>query len=89
MTLSLCLVVWPRLGDPFVFQNFKEVSSSHLQDGFCFVHIPFVRTVTFRLLAQFQVEHFPQPVVSSFIHSLRLFPKFAYYSIDRFVSVTT
>ena len=36
-------------------------------DGLLVLHIPFVRMVKFKLLAQFPVDHLPHPIVSSFI----------------------
>ena len=42
--LSLGLIVWTRLDDPFVFQSPKEFCLIFL-DGFWVVHIPFVRKV--------------------------------------------
>ena len=38
-----------------------------LQDIYWVVHIPFVRMVKFKFLAQFPVDHFAQPVESSLI----------------------
>ena len=58
-------------------------------DGFCVVHLLFVRMGKFKLLAQFPVDHLAYPVVSSLILSLHKFTAFAYYVIDRFVSVIT
>ena len=60
-----------------------------LQDGFWVLHIPFVHMVKFKLLAQFPVDHLVYPVVSSLIRFLRLVTAFAYYVIDRFLSITT
>ena len=42
-----------------------------LEDGFWAVHIPLVRKVKFKLLAQFQVDHLSHPVMSSLILFLR------------------
>ena len=52
--LLLGLVVWPRLGDPFVFENPRGVCA-------------FVRMVKFQLLAQFPLDHLSYPVVSCLI----------------------
>ena len=43
----------------------EELASLILQDRFWVVHIPFIRMVKFRLLAQFPVDHLTHPVVSS------------------------
>ena len=43
----------------------------------------------FQFLAQFSEDHLPHPVVSTLILFLGLFPTFAYYVINRFVSITT
>ena len=56
------------------------------QGGFWVVHIPFVRMVKFKLLAQFPVDHLANPVMSSLILSVRQFTAFAYV-IDRFASL--
>ena len=48
------------------------------------MHIPFVRMVKFKLLAQFPVDHHAYPVVSSLIFFLCKFAAFAYYVIDLF-----
>ena len=40
--LSIGLVVWPRLGDPFVYQNPENFMRLVIQDGFRVVHIPLV-----------------------------------------------
>ena len=41
--LSLGLVVWARLGDPFVSQKPRGDGASHSLELFWLVHIPFVR----------------------------------------------
>ena len=41
-----------------------------LQDGFWVVHMPLVRKVKFKLLAQFSVDHLSYPAGSSLIHFL-------------------
>ena len=65
--LSLGLVVWPKLTDPFVCQNLKEFCASHFLG-----RIPgCAPKVKFKLLAQFPVDPLPHSVVSSFIFSLR------------------
>ena len=56
----------------------------------CWVlHIPFVCMVKFKFLAHFPVDHLAHPVVFSLLLFLCHFAAFAYYMIDRFVSVTT
>ena len=60
-----------------------------LLDSCWVVHVPFLRMVKFKFLAQFPVDHFTHPVVSSLILLQRLFAAFAYYVIDCFVSITT
>ena len=40
-----------------------------LQNIFWFVHVPFGSIVKFQFLAQFPVDHFSHPVVSSFFYS--------------------
>ena len=45
--------------------------------------------VKFELFADFPVDHVAHPVVSSLVLFLRKFAAFAYYVIDRFISVTT
>ena len=57
-----------------------------LQDRCWVVHIPFVRMVKLQFLAQFLIDH----LVPSVMSRLKLFlASFAYYVIDRFVSITT
>ena len=58
-------------------------------DGFWVAQIPFLRMVKLNFLAQFLVDHPPHPVMSSLIPFLSTFNVFAYYIIDRFVSITT
>ena len=67
--LSQGLIVWPRLGVPFVSQNPKEFCASHFLGRIRVVHIPFVRIVKFKFLAQFPTDHLPCPVVSNLILS--------------------
>ena len=57
------------------------------QDGFWFGHVPFGSLEKFQFLRQFPVDHLSFPVVSTFIHLLRLFATFGYV-IDRFVPIT-
>ena len=45
--------------------------------------------VKFILFAQFPVDHLAHPIVYCLIPSLRKFTAFAYYVIDRFISITT
>ena len=58
------LVVWPRLGDFYLIitENFVRFI---LQDWFWVVHISSVRMIRLQFLAQFPVDHFAHPVVSS------------------------
>ena len=58
-----------------------------LKDRCWVVYIPFVRMVKFQFRAQLPVDHQAHPVVSSFILFLSQFAAFAYYVIDRFVSI--
>ena len=58
-----------------------------LRDGLWIVYI--VRMVTFQFFAQFLVGQLFHPVVSSLILFMRYFAAFAYYGINRFVSITT
>ena len=60
-----------------------------LQDRFSVVHIPLVRMIKFKFLAQFPVDHLAHSVVVSFIPFLFSFVAFACYEIDRFISITT
>ena len=60
-----------------------------LQDRFWVEHIPLVRMVKFKFLAQFPVDHFAHPVVSCLILLLGYFSAFVYHVINRFVSTTT
>ena len=55
--LSLRLVVWPGLGDPFVSQIPEKFVRLIFRDIFLVVHIPFVNMVKFQFLAQFPVDH--------------------------------
>ena len=89
--LSRGLAIWPRLGDPFVSQNLREVlriSFSWKDSGF--VHIPFVCMVIFKLLAQFfSGSHLSTKtclVLNSFCASLL---HYIYDTTDRFFSITT
>ena len=61
---SLGLVIWPRLGDPFLKILQKFVCLLFL-DRFWVVYIIIVRMVNFKFLAQFPVDHLPHPFVSS------------------------
>ena len=60
-----------------------------LQDIFSVVHIPFFRMVKFQFLAQFQVDHLSCPMLSCLIFFQCYLTVFAYYVIDRFISITT
>ena len=67
LCLSLGMVVWLRLCDPFLSQNPREFVRFSLLDGFWVVHIPFVCMVKFKYLAQFPVVGLPHSVVSSIL----------------------
>ena len=54
-----------------------------IQDGLLFVYIPFGSMVKFQFLAQFPVNLFLYPIVSSLVLFKRKFAVF-----DRFVSIT-
>ena len=84
--LWLGLVVRPRLGDLFVYQNPRGVCASHFPGRFWVVHILFVRMVKFQYIAQFPVDHLAHPVMSSLLLFLSWFAAFAYHTIDCFVS---
>ena len=60
-----------------------------LQDRLRVVHIPLVCMVKFKFLAQFLLDRPLHPVVSSLIVFLSKFVTFAYYVINRFVSIPT
>ena len=60
-----------------------------LQDRLWFVHIPFVRMVKFKFLAQFPVDDISHPVVSSPILFLYKFTSFSDYMTGLFLSITT
>ena len=59
----LSSVRWKRLGDTFVCQNPRGI----LPDWCWVVHIPFVRMVEFKFLAQFPMDHLTHSVVSCLI----------------------
>ena len=80
--LSLVLVVWSKLGDPFESQNLEKFVCIILQERFWVVHIPLFRMVKFKFLAQFPTCHLLPPVVSSLIHFLRWFAAFVYHMIE-------
>ena len=65
--LSLGLVVWPILGDPFVSQNFRDVyvSSSRTSSGLC-IHYLFEGS-NFNFFTQLPVDYLPHPVVYGLI----------------------
>ena len=64
-SLSLGLVVWPRVSDPFVSQN--PSLCFILQDGFCVQHISFIRMVKFQFFAQIPMYYHIHLVVSGLI----------------------
>ena len=74
----------------FFFFFFLTITWSGRLDGFWVIHIPFVRMVKFELLTRFLVDYLPHLVAFSLIlFSFCLLAVFAYYVIDRFVSITT
>ena len=60
-----------------------------LQDGFCFVCVPFSYIIKFQFLAQFPVDHISLSVVSGLIFLLCYLAAFVYYAINDFVTITT
>ena len=64
--LSLGLVIWLKLDDPFLSQNSPK-SCLIFQGGLWIIPIPFVRMVRLKLLSQLPVDHLAHPVVSSLI----------------------
>ena len=62
--------VWSSGWDQ-VIRLYLKIPETHvhliLQDKFLVIHIPFVRMVKLKFLAQFQVDHLDHPVVSSLI----------------------
>ena len=52
------------------------------------MHIPFVSMIRLKFLAHLPVDNLADPVVSRLILLVCKFDAFAYYVIDRFVSVT-
>ena len=60
-----------------------------VQDRMWFILIPFVHLVKFQFLAQFQVDHLPQSVVSGLTLFLCEFAGFAYKVINCFISIST
>ena len=87
--LSLGLVFLTRFEDRLYFKTPNNFVLLIFWDEFWVVHMPFVRMIRFKLLAQFLGDHLPHAVVSSLILSLCYFTAFAFYVIDRFVSFTT
>ena len=67
-----------------ILENFVRLI---FQNGFRVLHIPLVRMVKFKLLAQFSLDHLAHPLMSSLIISLCKFTAVAYYVIDRFVFI--
>ena len=62
LLLLLTITVSDRLAE-FVYQTPREVCTFHSKDGFQVVHIPLVRMVIFKFLAQFPMDHFPFPIM--------------------------
>ena len=75
---SVASLIWPVLFFFLLFITRSDHQAKNLylkisenfvhlifQDRFCVVHIPFVHLVKFQFLAQFLVNHLPDPVVSS------------------------
>ena len=83
------LVFLTRLGDLWMSKSHRIlcVSFSRIGAGLCICHM-FVWS-NLKFLAHFPVDHLVNPVVSRLIFILCKFVAFAYYVIDRFVSVTT
>ena len=81
---SFCLL---SLGLIFL-RGLDNLLVSHNPRWFWFVHIPSYSMVKFRFLAQFPVDHLPHPVMS-YLFFLCLFTAFAYFVINRFISVIT
>ena len=65
---SVFCFCWLSLGNPFISQ--MKFEGLIFQETFCVVHIPFVRMVKFKLLAQFPVDHLAYAVVSTLIFFL-------------------
>ena len=85
--LSQGLVVWPRLSDPFVSQNPRELCTSHFPRrilGFAYTIYSYGY-----IYISCTVDHFPHRVMSSLILFLHKITAFAYHVIDRFISITT
>ena len=68
--LSLSLIIWPRLSDLFYLKIPENFMCLILLGGFRFAHIPLVRMVKFKLLAQFPVDRLPHLVVSYTLFAL-------------------
>ena len=60
--LTLGLVFWPGLGDPFISQSPREFYAFHFLERFLFSHKPFVGMMKFQFLVQFPVDYLPQLV---------------------------
>ena len=80
---------YATLGDRLYLKISENLMHFILQEGFWFVHIPFYSMIKFQFLIQFPVDHLPCPFVSSLILSLHEFATFAYYVINRFLSIIT
>ena len=61
------LAVWPRLDDPFVSRNPRELCVSHFPERILGCAYTIFRMVKFKLLAQLTVDHTVHLVVSSLI----------------------
>ena len=86
--LLLDLVVWSRLGDPFVSSNPSGLCVSHSLGkipGCAYTNVHMVKS---KFIGHFPVDQLPHPVVSSLILILLQFAVLAYYVIDHhFVSI--
>ena len=64
--LPLGLVVWPRLGDLSVSPNVREVYASLFPAQILGCAYTMDNMIKFQFLAQFPVDHFAHPFMSSF-----------------------
>ena len=71
LLLSLGLVVWARLDDPFVSQNPRGVSTSHTRGQIPCCAYTICSYCSISIFAQFPVDHLAHSFMSSFIFFLR------------------
>ena len=77
LLLSVCII------------NSQRIFYLIFLEWFLIEHMPLVRMVKFKLLAQFLLDQHPYTVVSAFILFLRWYSTFAYYVTDpHFLSIT-